>query len=268
MAARNAQDYVAASVQSILGQTLQDLEIIVVNDASTDGTGDVLRRLEAADPRVIVFDHDERKGIATTRNEAIAVARAPYLAIQDADDLADPKRLERQAAFLDAHPATAVVGGAIEVVGPDLRPMGVRRYPTTDASLRSVIYFFSPLAQPAAMIRKSSLDQVGGYDPRFPPAEDLDLWFRLGRVGELANLPEIVTRYRVWPGSSVAQQLRRTEKLTLQIRRRHRHNSAFRFTLGARFYQWFHFASLWLVPSRFKQWLFFRLRDSREGVHG
>src|SRR5262245_25968130 len=112
MGAYDAEPFVGRAVESILAQTLRDLELIVVDDGSRDRTGEVLRAAAARDPRVTVISQ-ENAGVARSANRAAAVARGAYFARMDADDESLSDRLERQVAWLDRHPRAGVVGGAM-----------------------------------------------------------------------------------------------------------------------------------------------------------
>ncbi|HEX8910957.1 MAG TPA: glycosyltransferase [Humisphaera sp.] len=189
----NAESYLAEAVDSVLSQSLRDFELIAVDDGSGDGSGRLLDEFARRDGRVRVI-HQRNLGLGWAPNRAAAEARGKYLARMDADDVAVPDRLERQAAYLDANPEVVVVGGAIELFGCGT-PV-VRHYPETDAEIRSMIDRVVPFGGPAVMMRTAAFRRVGGYRPAFNVAEDYDLWFRMSEQGQLANLPEVVLRSR------------------------------------------------------------------------
>ena len=193
----NAAPYIEEAVASILRQTLTDLELLVLDDGSTDATPQLLNRLAAADPRIRVITRANR-GLVVTLNELIAAARAPYLARMDADDIALPTRLERQARFLDQYPGVACVGGAIEFINADATPVHTPR-PVLDNSTiqREALAGRVAICHPACMLRAGIVRTIGGYREHTWPAEDLDLFLRLGECAELANLPDLVLRYRL-----------------------------------------------------------------------
>jgi glycosyltransferase involved in cell wall biosynthesis len=253
--AYNAEPFLADAIDSILTQSYPHLELIVIDDASTDGTWEIARRAAERDTRVRAHRNPRNLGIAGNRNRGVALAAGTYLAWQDADDVSMPTRLERQVQYMEAHPGVAIVGGYIELFR-GTRTLGVRRYPEDDASLRRCIFRYSPIAQPVAMLRLDALRTVGEYDLRYPPAEDLDMTFRLGQRYALGNVPEVLLRYRESDASATFTRLRDIEISTVAIRRRYRSAPGFRMTWGDALYNAAHRLSIHLVPAPVKIRLF------------
>ena len=140
-------------------------------------------------------------GIAAALETGSAVARGAYIARMDGDDVALPRRLAAQAAYLDAHPDVVVVGGQVRLIDGNGKTRSRGVFPVTPAACRAYLAFGAPFCHPAVMMRRDALRQVGGYRRRFEPAEDFDLWLRLSAVGDLANLDEEVLQYRRHPGT-------------------------------------------------------------------
>jgi len=194
MAVYNAAPYVEESLASVLGQSLCDLEVVVVDDGSTDGSAAIVERLARSDPRVRLA-RQENRGLPAALNAGLTHARAPFVARMDADDISLPERLARQADFLDAHLDVAVVGGAVRTFG---RARGnVWRYPVNPADVAAALLFVNPIAHPAAMFRRAAVEALGGYDEGNRYGEDYALWAVLSAEHRLANLAEVVLRYRV-----------------------------------------------------------------------
>ena len=151
------------------------------------------------------------QGISNALNRGWRTARAAYVARLDADDIALPDRLARQAAFLDVNPSVAVVGGAAITIGPDGRRGVLMRYPTSSRAIHKTLLRQNCLAHPAVMIRRSALQEVGGY--RIDHVEDYDLWLRFAERFDLANLADPVILYRQHPAqvslSLLEEQVRR-----------------------------------------------------------
>lgn len=193
MAVRDGASYLESSLRSILGQSLRELECIVVDDGSADATPAILRRLARDDDRLRVVSR-ENKGLAASLNEACALARAPYLARMDADDISLPRRLERQAALLDKRPEVAICGSFAVTFGAfPWRPVLL---PTKDAAIRCELLFTNPLLHPAIMMRREVPERLGGYDPAVTYAQDYDLWARALPLFSFANYPSILLCYR------------------------------------------------------------------------
>ena len=259
--AYNAAPFLTEAVHSILGQTYPHFEIIVIDDASTDGTWAVAQRCAEADRRVRIYRNAQNLGIAGNRNRGVTLARGKYLAWQDADDISMPARLDKQVRLLESQPDVAIVGGYIELFrGTTI--LGVRKYAPDDASLRRCIFRYSPIAQPVAMLRLDALRAVGEYDLRYPPAEDLDMTFRLGQHHRLANVEAVLLRYRESEASATFTRLRKMELSTVAIRRHYSSSPAYHMTWGDWLFNLAHRASIWLVPPRMKIRLFSLWRDS------
>jgi hypothetical protein len=190
----NGETYLAEAVRSVLGQTLKELEVVAVDDGSRDGSRAILERFARADRRVRLVVNDQNLGVSESRNTGWRLARAPYIACLDADDIALPDRLFRQVEFLDAHPSVAAVGGGVFTIDANGRRLSMRRYPTKSRVIRSTLLRHNCLAHSSVTMRRAALEAVGGY--RFNSSEDYDLWLRLSERFELANLSEPVSLYR------------------------------------------------------------------------
>jgi GT2 family glycosyltransferase len=197
---RDCERYVADAVKSIVEQTFRDLELIVVDDGSSDRTLQILSKCAAEDHRIQVLARP-RSGLVAALEASRLVANGCYIARMDADDIADPERLRRQVEYLDRHSKVVAVGGQIEVIDADGRTLGYRAFPITPTDCRAYLDRGAPFCHPAVMMRSKALALVGGYRSSFEPAEDVDLWLRLSKIGELANLGVNVLRYRVHAAS-------------------------------------------------------------------
>lgn len=197
----NGERYLEQAIRSVLGQSFTNFELLVLDDGSKDKSRVLAERLAAYDGRVHVRSRSNR-GLVPTLNELIGLARGRYLARMDADDIARPDRFRRQVEFLDAHPEVVCVGGAQALIDEKGRFLTTIVPPLDNASIQaSVLAGHGAICHPSAMIRSSAMAEVGGYDPTMRHCEDLDLWLRLGELGHLANLPDVVLKYRLDPGS-------------------------------------------------------------------
>jgi hypothetical protein len=200
LSVRNGGSDLPRALGTILNQSFTDFELIAINNGSTDGTAAFLDQI--TDPRVRVY-HQEDKGLAAALNRGISLARAQYIARQDHDDLADPSRIAKQVAFLNAHPDYALVGTRAEIWIGDTPSGRFHDHPTENEILRFDLLFDNPFVHSSVMIRKSALDRVGVYttDPARQPPEDYELWSRIARQYPVANLAERLTVYREVPCS-------------------------------------------------------------------
>jgi glycosyltransferase involved in cell wall biosynthesis len=202
----DGERYLAAALDSVLGQTFADFELVVVDDGSTDSSPEILADYAAGDKRVIVLQQ-ENAGLARALNRGVASARSPLIARLDADDIALPRRLEVQLAYLDENPGVGLVGGAVKFVDADDREFAATQYPLADAEIREAFTETTPFVHSAITMRRTAFEEAGGYRPAFPHAEDLDLWLRIAAGWQLANLPDAVVRYRIHPGQSTVTEL-------------------------------------------------------------
>ena len=177
------------SMGSVLRQSYADFEVVAVNDGSTDGSGELLDRIAAGDPRVRVL-HQANAGLGPALQRACAEARGALLARQDADDESVPGRLARQVAYMGARPAVAVCGTWAWMVHPEHGAVAAWEVPDDDALLRRLLEAGSnPIVHGSVMMRRDTYvrEGRGGYRLR-SYCEDLDLWLRLSAVGELGTL--------------------------------------------------------------------------------
>ncbi len=210
---RDAGPYLAASLASLWRQTFSDFEVVAVDDGSTDGSGERLERAAAHEPRLRVL-HTPPRGIVAALNLALANARAPLIARQDADDLSHRERFRLQREFLARRRAAAVVGCRVRLFPAAATGQGMRRWVSWhnglldhDAMAREIL-IDSPLAHGSALLRREWLERVGGWADR-GWAEDLDLWLRLIEAGgRLAKLPRVLYAWRQHPGSSTRRDPR------------------------------------------------------------
>ena len=195
MGVRDGAAWISRAIGSLLSQTLDDLELIVVDDGSTDATAGLLSGVR--DPRLVV-ERQPRAGLAAALNRALGRARAPLIARLDVDDIALPTRLARQRAFLQAHPEVGLLGTAARVVDESGRDVEIIRPPEDDSAVRRALIRRNPFVHSSVMLRRALVASVGGYDVSFAVAQDYDLWLRLSAITRMANLAEpLVIRHLV-----------------------------------------------------------------------
>lgn len=227
MAAYNVEAYAAEAVESILGQTFRDFEFLIMDDGSTDGTFAILRRYADRDPRIRLWSRENR-GIVASSNELIDRARGEFLARMDCDDIALPDRFECQVEYLHQHPDCVAVGSQALLIDPEGDPLCIwfksRTHEEIDAKLISGDS--GQFCHPTTMLRRQTLIEAGKYNPRFPIASDLDVFLRLAELGQLANIPRVLLKYRAHFESVSHREPRRQMELVREIilearRRRH-----------------------------------------------
>jgi glycosyltransferase involved in cell wall biosynthesis len=212
----NAKRYVAEAIESILGQTFRDFEFLIIDDGSTDGSLAILKRYAGCDARIRLWS-GPNAGYVPRLNEMLALARGDLVARMDADDVSLRDRFGRQVEFLRAHPE-------VDVVGTGQQCIDSRGYTLTDWCFplghdeiqECALAGTGPISHPAVMMRREAVLAAGGYIVELMPAEDFDLWLRMGEHGQLANLPDILVRYRMHEQSVSAllqpKQLAQTQR--------------------------------------------------------
>ncbi len=219
MPARNAERFVAAAVHSILNQTFQDFEFIVINDGSTDGTSRILNSY--TDPRLQLVEREE-KGFAFSLNQAISLANGKYLARMDADDISEEDRLERQYSFMEANPETGILGGQAETIDEYGSLIGEMRKPTSWENISGYIEYVCPIIHPTYFVRSEVYHTLGGYRA-MPPVEDYDLLLRAFHKGyKMRNLCQTVIKYRMRPSGMSQINPQRSLFLMAKLQRMHK----------------------------------------------
>lgn len=218
----NARDYLAESLESVLGQSFGDFELLVIDDGSADGTGDYFAAL--ADPRVRVLRNDRNLGLTRSLNRGLDAATGRYIARMDADDIAEPRRLERQVELLSAHSSVGIVGSGRRLIDEGGRSVAEARAVPDDLGIRWKCLLGNPFAHPTVMLRREVLDRHHlRYDPAFRTAQDYELWTRLLCHTRAANLERPLLRYRLRDGisrTSKAEQLANHDRIALAAVRR------------------------------------------------
>jgi glycosyltransferase involved in cell wall biosynthesis len=192
----NGGKLIETAIQSVINQDFDDYEILVIDDASTDGTPALLRRYQQTCARLRVITHAGNKGLAATLNEGLAEASGEYVARLDHDDEALPTRLRIQAAFLDAHPGHLVVGSYVYHMGATRRHDRLVTLPESSEDIAATLPKYNCMYHPAIMLRRQAILDMGGYREAFRNAEDYDLWLRVSKIGSMANIPSPLIRYR------------------------------------------------------------------------
>lgn len=202
LATRDRDHYLPEALESLALQTYPRIEILLVDDGSTDGT---LQRLDR-----FARDHGGRVlraggiGPAAARALAFEEATGELLALQDDDDRSHPERIARQVRHLVAHPRIVLLGTAAEIIDGTGRVVAPYPLPLDSVTIRRTLARKAPFVHGSVMMRRSAYLEAGGYRRMFPVAEDVDLYLRLAELGELANLPDPLYQWRLHPGNTLA----------------------------------------------------------------
>ena len=196
----NGAQYLREAIDSILQQTHRNLELIIINDGSKDGSQEIINSY--SDLRIRAFEQSN-VGLAATLNKGISLAQGPWIARQDQDDVSFPDRLAKQVHFMNAHPGCAMVGTAAQIWVDDAVSDRFHRHPCSSEELLAGLIFYNYFVHSSVMMNKVIVEKMGGYttDPNRQPPEDYELWSRIARQYPVANLPEVLLAYREVGGS-------------------------------------------------------------------
>jgi glycosyltransferase involved in cell wall biosynthesis len=198
--AYNAERYIHQTIASVLVQTIEHIEVLVVDDGSTDATPHIVKAF--ADPRVRLLRNERGVRMSGAINTALASARADFVAHHDADDLSLPHRLEVQLRFLRAHPEVALVGAQAQVIGPSGEHLYAFNHPRTLHGIRWKLLFGSSFVHSSVMYRHNLIwQELGGYNQRYSRKLDFEFLSRVGRTYPVANLRQRLVQYREHPHS-------------------------------------------------------------------
>ena len=215
--AYNGEKYLAEAIDSILAQTFGDFELIIIDDGSTDDTPKILSDYAQRDQRIRMVVR-ENKGLVTTLNDLIDMARGLWIARMDQDDIALPHRFECQLAWLDKTGAD-ISGSWVKRFGSlDER---IVRLHKSDEAIKTEMLFSSPFAHPSVIMRAALVKELR-YNPAWEKAEDYDLWERAAEAGwTMTNVPEVLMLYRVHADQITTRTMSLVQQRAQEIRRRY-----------------------------------------------
>lgn len=196
MACYNAGRFVEVSIESVLNQTHGEIQLIIVDDASTDGTLALAEKAAAADNRIQVFALGRNVGAGAARNYGMRYAQGNWVGIQDSDDISLPTRFERQVAFLMHNPHVGILGGTAISMGAGEREGRLLIRRESHEEMVRHIYTECPFTHSTVLARKDVFLATGGYDPALRRAQDYDLWLRSYKRFRFHNLQESLVYYR------------------------------------------------------------------------
>jgi glycosyltransferase involved in cell wall biosynthesis len=207
----NRERYVGEAVASVLEQSFREFELLVIDDASTDRTSEIVRSFR--DPRLRLVRNERNQGIPGTRNEGIRLARGTYLAFLDSDDRARPERLMRQVAFLSRNSDHVGVGSWIRWIDSEGRlRRGVKRKPLSHEQIAAERLFRSGLENTTSMTRTEVLRKFG-HDESYTLGSDFAMWARIAAEHRLANIPEVLVYKRTHPDRTSRLKASRKQQL-------------------------------------------------------
>lgn len=264
MTSYNAEKFVSQSIDSILGQTYKNFELIVVDDGSKDRTYEILKNYEAKDERVRVFRLNSNRGPSSASERGLKETRGKLVARMDADDIAFPDRIEKQVRFFCQNPDVVIVGGQCILINEESKVIGQKQFPLKSKEIYKSLFNINPIQHPTCMFNRDLVPKNHVYYHNHGIlAHDLELIYKLSRYGTLANLPDVVLYYRQYPSSLSLRNPKKTFFDTLQIRYKALTSYGYKPTLKAWIVNFLQVFVVYFLPSAAIYPLFRLLRGMR-----
>ena len=216
----NSERFVAETIDSVLNQTFTDFEFLILDDASTDKSFEIIKDFEKQDSRIKVYQNEKNLGVVESRNKLIELSKGKYIAWIDSDDIALENRFEEEIKFLEEHPEIGMVGAFPIIIDEFGNKIGKWLFETDPQKLKIELFFHSPFLSSSVMIRKNTIPQ-NYYDSGFPVAEDFDLYSKISENSEIANIPETLVKYRINSKGLSKSNSEKMEKLSVQVIKEH-----------------------------------------------
>jgi len=197
ISAYNAKNFIADAIGSILNQTYKEWEVILINDCSSDNTHRVVQRLFENIQRLKLIHNGEKLGPYPGANIGLKHAQGEFIARLDADDIAEPQRLEKQVNFLNTHPNVALVGSGAYLIDASGHKTGKIHAISRDIVIRKLLTRVNLFIHSSLLARRKAIEDVGGYRENFRYAADYDLFLRLSDKHIISNIPECLIRWRI-----------------------------------------------------------------------
>lgn len=265
----NGSLFVEQAVASVKKSTYKNFEILLIDDVSTDKSKEICLRLERKYKNLKFYSFNRNKGLGRVLNFALKKARGKYICRINQDDVMHPTRISKQVRFLEASPKVVLVGSWLLVEDEQGRAR-INKYLECDTEIRKTWLKLSPCWDAAVMYRKQAAIEVGGYQQKFWPADDLHMWYRLGKVGKIANLQEPLTKIKFHTGAVSMRYHRKHMEATFAVHRwAHQHVARASFLIqlywvgqlvaGYLFPAWFN----WYIYRLLKEYLIYRPTKTR-----
>jgi len=195
MSVYNGERYLQKAIDSILGQTFNDFEFLIVNDGSTDKTVEILENYN--DPRIKIINNEKNIGLTKSLNKGLKLARGEYIARQDADDISMPERLEKELEFLGKNKNVALVGTDYFLINEKDKIIDKINCLTESKDLKEKLLKGNQFGHGSVMFRRECIDKVGVYREEFKFAQDFDFLLRISEVYDVANISEPLYKWRI-----------------------------------------------------------------------
>lgn len=263
MPAYNAQEHIQNAINSILKQTFEDFEFLIIDDNSQDSTAQIIEKSAKSDRRIKVLKNKKNLGVAKSLNKAVRIAKGKYIIRMDSDDWSYPNRFAKQIYLMEKYPNVVVSGSHIYLCDQHLMPKYLRKYGLSNKEIRLKMFRYSPFAHPATIWRKNTLKKVGMYNENLGAAQDYELYFRIGNMGEFRNINKPLLKLRMHKDSVSVSRSKEQIDNTFKIRDIAVTKYKYKMSKLDNFYNISHKMAYKFIPSkhRFHLFNFFRRFD-------
>ncbi len=257
----NEERYIVEAVRSVLNQTYENLEVVILDDGSTDNTLSILQNFARNDSRIKLITNNSNKGVYFSRNRCIEVAMGFYITVMGGDDIAHPDKISSQVSFLQKHASIDLCINNLTTVDLKGNVIGSLQYPTTDFGIKKSVFRQNPFPD-VLLCKKSILDLEEFKYPidKFSSSGDFYLWLKVGTKYTFGNVGKSLYAYRLLRDSVCHRDIRETEKNVFRIRYEAL-KMGYKPSVLDVFYNLLHFVSFLFLPSSFKFKLYYFLRS-------
>lgn len=261
----NNDQYVRNAIESVLAQTYNNFEFIIIDDCSTDDSFSVIESYAKRDKRIKSYRNLSNKKVVETRNKGFLLTNpeSKYYAIMDSDDVCEHERLQQQVSFLERMPEHGVVGSNLTLIDEGSNIIGQREYPSSDYKIRQTMLLKNCIANPAVMIRADVIRVIGAYNLKYDNgrvydrARDYDLWMRVLSEYKIANIKKPLLKYRISNTQGKTTHLKETIRSTMEVQRKWLFTKQY-FSVRALIQYMLEYGLL-IMPDKIVLWLFKKL---------
>jgi len=198
----NREKFLQQAIESVLGQDFIDFEYIILDDASTDDTQEIIKNFSKIDSRIKYFCNKKNLGISKSRNRALNLSNGEYVAILDSDDVwSDAAKLKKQIDFLEKNKECVLLGTQVSIIDVEGKYLGKYNYPTSDCQIRKGMLWRNPFINSSTVFSREVASSCLGYNDDLLIGEEYDLWLKIGAIGKMFNLADYCVDYRIHGGN-------------------------------------------------------------------
>lgn len=255
----NGAQYIKEAVESVLTSTYKDYEIFLINDGSSDNSKNICTQLSQQHSQITFHSFDQNQGLSNSLNRMLKHAKGTYIARLNQDDLMRSERLQKQVDILDNQPEIVAVGSWNRLFDEQGKEVLVLKFMETDEKIRKHWLLVGPFSDPTVMYRKDSALKVGGYEQEYWPADDTQMWYKLGKIGKLANIQEVLVDVR-WHND--AGSLRYMSKMATSLYKAHiyAHRNVQKAPVSVQIYWVIQRLSNTILPPRLNWWIYRQMK--------